>query len=81
MCVFRVIKLELLLIWSDFFFFNSEINGFVDDYLLLRKVNNKIVNCYFGLVGLIFYIFGLVFVMFKNFLWLEEINKVVFDMK
>lgn len=47
----------------------------------LRKANNKIANCHFGLAGPTFYTSGLAFAMPKNSPWLEEINKVVFDMK
>lgn len=33
------------------------------------------------MVGLNFYMYGLVFVMFKNFFWLDDIIRVVLEMK
>lgn len=38
-------------------------------------------DCSYCMVGLNFYMYGLIFVMFKNFFWLDDIIRVVLEMK
>ena len=63
------------------FFFYSEIHGLVGDYLSLRQIANKMSNCSLCLVGPNFYSYGLAFAMPKNSPWLDDITRVVLEMK
>lgn len=63
------------------FFLHSEIHGLVGDYLSLRHVANKMPNCSLCLAGPNFYTYGLAFAMPKNSPWLDEITRVVLEMK
>lgn len=63
------------------FNFNSEIDGLVADYLSLRQAANKVPNCSFGLAGPNFYTHGVAFAVPKNSPWLDDITRVVLEMK
>ncbi|KAJ7351081.1 hypothetical protein OS493_036895 [Desmophyllum pertusum] len=60
---------------------NGEINGLVGDYLSLRRAANMIPNCKFCLAGPNFYTHGIGFAMPKTSPWLDEITRVVLEMK
>ena len=66
--------------WS-LFFLNSEIDGLVEDYLSLRQAGNKIPNRHYCMAGPNFYTYGVGVAMPKTSPWLEQITKVVFEMK
>ena len=59
----------------------SEIDGLVGDYLSLRQIANKMPDCRLCLVGPNFYTYGLSFAMPKNSPWLDDITRVVLEMK
>lgn len=59
----------------------SEIDGLVGDYLSLRQAANKIPNCSFCLAGPNFYTYGIAFAVPQNSPWLEEVTRVVLEMK
>ena len=63
------------------FAFYREIHGLVGDYLSLRQIANKMSNCSMCLVGPNFYTYGLAFGMPKNSPWLDDITRVVLEMK
>ena len=61
--------------------FYSEIQGLVGDYLSLRGAANKIPDCNYCLAGPNFYTHGVAFAVPKGSPWLDDINRVVIEMK
>lgn len=51
------------------------------DYLSLRQAASKVPNCSFCMAGPNFYTYGIAFAVPKNSPWLEEITRVVLEMK
>lgn len=66
---------------SVFDFLCSEIHGLVGDYLSLRQIANKMPDCSHCTAGSNFYTYGLAFAMPKNSPWLDDITRVVLEMK
>ena len=64
-----------------FFLLCSEIHGLVGDYLSLRQIANKMPDCSLCMAGPNFYTYGLAFAMPKNSPWLDDITRVVLEMK
>ena len=63
------------------YFLCSEIHGLVGDYLSLRQIANKMPDCSLCMAGSNFYTYGLAFAMPKNSPWLDDITRVVLEMK
>lgn len=60
---------------------HGEIHGLVGDYLSLRQIANKMPDCSHCMAGSNFYTYGLAFAMPKNSPWLDDITRVVLEMK
>lgn len=73
---------KTVIFWHIFYLYvYSKIQGLIGDYLSLREAANKIPGCGFSLAGRNFYTHGVGFAVPKGSPWLDDITRVVLEMK